>query len=220
MSDSARERIAARVRSACRSGGWQIPDAAVPEPPALDVSARIDRLKRCMEAVRAEVHVVAAGEWVPLLKDLVKKKGIKSLTFGKGTGVDKELSAAWPTGEADAPRLVPYETPVETFKSELFEMDAGITTTWGGIAETGAIILWPDEKEPRLLSLVPPVHFALLDSAAIYTTFAEAMAEGNWSDRMPSNVLLISGPSKTADIELVLTYGVHGPRELVVIVRR
>ncbi len=79
-------------------------------------------------------------------------------------------------------------------------------------------ILWPDAREPRLLSLVPAVHIAVLQAGTIYNTFAEAMSSERWPEGMPTNVLLISGPSKTADIELVLTFGVHGPKELIVLI--
>ena len=68
------------------------------------------------------------------------------------------------------------------------------------------------------MSLVPAVHIAVLDADRIYETFSEAIEKGDWADGMPTNALLISGPSKTADIELVLAFGVHGPKELVVLV--
>ena len=98
------------------------------------------------------------------------------------------------------------------------EVDASITSTRGGIAETGSLILWPTPDEPRLMSLVPPVHIAVLNASEIYTTFHEAMISQDWASGMPTNALLISGPSKTADIEQTLAYGVHGPKELIVLV--
>ena len=57
----------------------------------------------------------------------------------------------------------------------------------------------------------PAMTHTLLD-------FTEAMSSERWQEGMPTNVLLISGPSKTADIELVLTFGVHGPKELIVLI--
>ena len=119
------------------------------------------------------------------------------------------------------PRLVAYDRPVEQMKERLFnEMDAGFTTTRGGIAETGGLIVWPSPQEPRLMSLVPPVHLALLDTDAIYDTFWDALRSQGWAAGMPANALLISGPSKTADIEQTLAYGVHGPKRLVVVAVR
>jgi len=85
------------------------------------------------------------------------------------------------------------------------------------IAETGSLVLWPSPAEPRLLSLVPPLHIALPRTAAIHETFAETIRDEGWALGMPANALLISGPSKTADIEQTLAYGVHGPKRLVVV---
>jgi L-lactate dehydrogenase complex protein LldG len=69
------------------------------------------------------------------------------------------------------------------------------------------------------LSLVPPIHCALLDVDRICSTLHELIATERWAGGMPTNALLITGPSKSADIEQTLTYGVHGPRELIVLLR-
>jgi len=65
---------------------------------------------------------------------------------------------------------------------------------------------------------VPPVHIAVLKADTVFISLADAMREGRWAEGMPSNMLLVSGPSKTADIELILAFGVHGPKELVVLI--
>ena len=67
------------------------------------------------------------------------------------------------------------------------------------------------------MSLVPPVHIVLLNASTIHNTFYEAMTAEGWADGLPTNALLISGPSKTADIQVTLAYGAHGPKELVVL---
>ena len=97
-------------------------------------------------------------------------------------------------------------------------VDFALTGTLAGLAESGSLVLWPDDSEPRLMSLVPPLHIALLDVERLHENFAALIAAHDWAAGMPSNALLISGPSKTADIEFTLVFGVHGPKELIVIV--
>lgn len=219
MSEPARERIFAKLRPAVEAGEFQI---LSPEPlprPEWTQSEKVDKLKALMEAVRSEVHVVKAEAWTDALKALARQRGFKTLLYAPGTPVGDAVKQAWDAGSGSLPALRSYEGTVENYKDTLFhDTDVGITSTLGGIAETGALILWPDAAEPRLMSLIPPIHIAVLEADKIYADFAEAMETMNWSERMPTNALLISGPSKTADIEMTLAFGVHGPKELIVFI--
>ena len=123
---------------------------------------RYPRLRRLMEAVKTEFLETTEEGWPAAVHDFVKSQGLATLLYGPDTPAGRRLAQAWPSGEG--PRLVAYDRPVEQMKERLFhEMDAGFTTTRGGIAETGGLIVWPSPEEPRLMSLVPPVHLALLD---------------------------------------------------------
>jgi L-lactate dehydrogenase complex protein LldG len=218
-SRTARERILARLHA---SGTEQtdVPEAPLPAALSLGRDARIERLATLMTAIRTEVHVVDADSWAVKLKELAREKGWKQLLFGPGSPIGPAIEKAWPSDAGGLPELVPYLAQVETFKDDLFQIDAGITSVRGGVADTGAVVLWPTPSEPRLMSLVPPVHVAVLDADTIYNSLSEMMASENWSNGMPTNALLISGPSKTADIEFTLVFGVHGPKELIVIIRK
>ena len=101
--------------------------------------------------------------------------------------------------------------------SDIFRFDVGITTAQAAIAETGTLVLDSSHERHRLVSLVPPVHIAIVDASKIYGTLGEALAFINKNEISPA-VTFITGPSRTADIELTLTVGVHGPQELYVIV--
>ena len=68
------------------------------------------------------------------------------------------------------------------------------------------------------MSLVSPIHTAVLEASELYSTFHEAMKIRNWTSGMPTNALLVSGSSKIADLEQTLAYGVHGPKELIILV--
>lgn len=216
----ARQRILDRLH-ASGTHRTEVPD--VPPPPAvppLDRESRIRRLAELMGAIRTEVHVVDADRWIDTLKTLARERGWKRLIYGPGSPIGPAIDAAWPDDADDLPARVAYADPIETFKADLFEIDAGITSVRGAIADTGAIVLWPTADEPRLMSLVPPVHVAVLDADTIYDSFGEMLAEEKWADGMPTNALLISGPSKTADIEFTLVFGVHGPKELILLIRK
>jgi L-lactate dehydrogenase complex protein LldG len=217
MSETARDRILARLRNAPRQ---ELP-RPLPAAPPSDAPARGDRvarLKSRMEAVRAEVHVVASATWLDRLKEILAVRKVATLLYAPETAIGKALRHAWETEAAGPCELVAYAGAVETFKERLFAVDAAVTTAAGAVADTGALILRPTVEEPRLMSLVPPIHIAVLRAEDIFASLDDAMRAGNWPADMPTNMLLISGPSKTADIELILAFGVHGPKELIVLV--
>jgi L-lactate dehydrogenase complex protein LldG len=218
MNNTVRERILTKLKNANAQAAGTLPIAEkLPVKPTTQAE-RVDEIKKRLEAVRAEVHVVNNGSWVETVKAVLAKRSVKTLLYAPETTIGKTIAGAFKDKKDGLPELVPYQESIENFKPELFQIDAAITSTIGGIAETGALILWPTVQEPKLMSLIPPIHIAILDANKIYQTFTEAIEKENWSEKSPLNALLISGPSKTADIELVLAFGVHGPKELVVVI--
>ncbi len=111
------------------------------------------------------------------------------------------------------------EITVSPSVDDLFAYDVGVTTAQAAIAETGTLVLESDQERHRLVSLLPPVHIAVVDAADVCATLGEALqlVRRNGSE-MSRAITFITGPSRTADIELTLTIGVHGPKELHVIV--
>jgi len=216
---NARERIFARLHA---SGTEQttVPEAPLPPDVSLDPGEKIERLAALMTAIRTEVHIVDSDSWLDKLKALAREKGWQRLLYGPEAPIGPAIETAWSSDTGGLPELVAYTEQVEAFKDDLFQFDAGITSARGGVADTGAVVLWPTEQEPRLMSLVPPVHIAVLDADTIFNSLTEMMTAENWAKGMPTNALLISGPSKTADIEFTLVFGVHGPKELIVLIRK
>ena len=214
---AARERILGRLRSAAQAAAMPLPDVDAwyaGHQRNENTGQRITRLRDALEAAHAEVHEVNAADWAERLLAIAAGKGLRSLLIGNGTAHGAELEAQ----QQDALKLVRYGAASESWRKQLFdEIDAGLTTARSAIAETGTLILWPDAAEPRLMSLVPPVHFVLLDAAKIHADLSSAMRAERWADGLPTNALLVSGPSKTADIQQTLAYGAHGPRELIVL---
>ncbi len=109
-----------------------------------------------------------------------------------------------------------------TSETDLSTADIGITGVDFAIAETGTLVLLSGPKQPRLTSLLPPVHISILERekivANIHVLF-ERLGEFYESyDKLCSCISFITGPSRTADIELNLTLGVHGPGRAIVVI--
>jgi len=100
---------------------------------------------------------------------------------------------------------------------DIFGYEVGISTVQAAIAETGTLVLDSACERHRLVSLVPPVHIAIVNASSIVETLSDALTLLQKKEISPA-ITFITGPSRTADIELTLAIGVHGPQELYVIV--
>jgi L-lactate dehydrogenase complex protein LldG len=92
--------------------------------------------------------------------------------------------------------------------------DVGVSGAEAALAETGTVVGQSGAGRSRLATLLPPVHVVLLPEERLVSDIFAWAARG---EGLPASVTLISGPSKTADIEQTLAVGVHGPRRLIVI---
>ena len=148
----------------------------------------IDRFKESVESV--DGHCVVTTDVTDVLKQIIADLG--------------------------ANRIATSEDPPDAH--EIFGFDVGISTAQAGIAETGTLVLDSAYERHRLVSLVPPVHIAILNASAIVETLGEALTLIQKDKEISPAVTFITGPSRTADIELTLAIGVHGPQQLYVIV--
>jgi L-lactate dehydrogenase complex protein LldG len=107
-------------------------------------------------------------------------------------------------------------------RKALLACDVGITSCDCAIAETGTLMMCSGPGQERVASLLPPKHIAIVERRQIVPDLIDAfqrLAEKG-VEALPSNVTFITGPSKTGDIELQLTTGVHGPGKWHVIIIR
>lgn len=213
MTASARQQILHRLRAAPSQ------PVAAPDPVAFydqrsreDLATRVERLALNLKNAMAEVHRTTTDTLAADLAKVIQEKSLKKVAVGD------ELLAQQPL--CDTIQTVCALHPVQSAHTEqaaLFtEIDAGLTLSHTSIAETGTIVLRSSPLAPRLLSLVPPVHIVIVDTAHVYDTLFDLMHQEGWAQGLPTNVILVSSPSKTADIQQTLAYGAHGPKQLVV----
>ena len=128
-------------------------------------------------------------------------------------------------GELARVRLNEEVEPDEWIEEiDLPAVEAGVSLAFGAVAETGSLIMTP--QDGRRAQLLPPVHVVFVDQAKIYETLSEGLLAlknelhpgNNEAGGLPSAVGLHSGPSKSADIGQVLVKGVHGPGRVVTVI--
>ncbi|MDR5708648.1 MAG: lactate utilization protein [Armatimonadota bacterium] len=202
----ARSEILSRIRRALRGA----PDLPLPPGGSLCPSARyrtevgrdlLERFLREAEAVGVRVHRSPGRELVQTVVEILRAEGARRV------GVAEEIRALI------APlRAAGFEAGgVEVAR----EAEAGVTGADWGLAETGSLVLLAGPTQDRLLSLLPPVHIAVLPEDRILPDL-DALFE-RLGD-VPTALTFITGPSRTADIEQTLTPGVHGPGVVHVVV--
>lgn len=176
---------------------------------ATAVRAQVHRVSDKLQFVDKLAEICAANKDQEIAlsrSELFAEMGLASMLIARSFSTSTELDAL------DHASLV----------ARLSNCGAGVTTADYAIAETGTIVLSSDEPNALLVSLLPPVHIALLRSSQIMASLDEVISRLskeriNLADPSRS-VTLITGPSRTSDVELVLSIGVHGPKELHVII--
>lgn len=215
---NARERILAKLKKANAYPMLEPQTADYYQQMSPTWDSDVERLKhwaKAMRAVKTEIIWVQPENWTDALCQVMTQKGLSNILMPTQTENGKQGIAAL---QAQGIDVRTYERKLEEWKEEFFtDIQAGFTDVRCGIAHTGTLMLFPTPEEPRTQSLVPPVHICLFDTTKMYDTFYAAMVGENMADDMPTNVVLVSGPSKTADIQLTLAFGAHGPKDMVVL---
>jgi len=166
------------------------------------------------------VHRVRdAEEAVNRMTEIARAEGVTKIVASEDDVVATLNLAEW--GKS---KNIEVFTPTEgqdreAFKRIVFEeVQAGVTGVDFAVAESGTLCLIHDERQPRLVSLAPIRHIAVVPVDRIHPVY-ESVTDTLFEDRerVPSHVTFISGPSMTADIQATLFKGMHGPKTVTVI---
>ncbi len=212
---SAREEILSRVRSA-------LVDVTQPDP-ALDVpieweygrpTAMPDVLVRFVEMCedyKATVVRCSAADVADRINGLLSAAGVRSVVLPSG------VEQAWRQAiEASGIAVHDDEPPLS--RAELDAIDGVVTAAAVGIAETGTIVLdHASDQGRRALTLVPDTHLVVVRADQVVSDVPEAVVRLAEAVTEGAPLTWISGPSATSDIELSRVEGVHGPRNLLVV---
>jgi len=182
-----------------------------------DLAERFGRELEDIGGVFIRCH---AGEVPQRIASRLNKLGVdKLITWGEQGSITTLIRSLQDERFEVLDPTLPIGTGPDRYArlAELGTADAGLTGAIAGVAETGTLVVPVGRKRSQLASLLVPVHFAILRAKDIYRTMDEwlaAVGEEQLAETACMN--LISGPSRTADIEMTLTIGVHGPGMVIV----
>jgi L-lactate dehydrogenase complex protein LldG len=210
--DPAREEILAKVRASLDRG----PDSPAPPVPPMarvgprsagSVDAEIALLFSEIENLNGNVRRLAGREDLKsALAKLVKVEAVKKATLWTTADL-----ATWDVAGTLKALGVEIVSP-QADKHLVAECELGVTGVDAALPETGSLLLRSSPERPRVVSLLPGVHLAILTRAALRADLHQVFAEA----KDAGYCVLVTGPSCTSDIELTLTLGVHGPKSLYV----
>ncbi len=226
MTAAARDRIMGSVRDGLLRA--VLPDAiadrgvrgepAVQEPPR---EALVEQFSRALAALTGHVHRAAtATDVADIVMGVAAAHGATSCLSwdDEHLGCPGLLSVLAARGLARVTYVVSADS-VERGPTvqDLGRVELGLTGAHAALADGGAIVLVSGPGRGRLASLLPPVHVAIVSERRMWPSLAALLhAEPGLFDA-GSNVVIVAGPSRTADIEMTLTHGVHGPKHVHVI---
>jgi L-lactate dehydrogenase complex protein LldG len=221
---AARDRILGAVRDALVRA--VLPDASEdaprqPPPPPVDAAALWRQFEEVLTALTGRVHRAATVEAAAdVVVAVAAEHGARSFISWDGheMGCPGLLDALAARG---LPRVT-YDLAFDAARRAadvpaLGDVILGVTGSDAAVADAGAIVLASGSGRGRLASLLPPVHIAIVSASRIWPTLPALFADEPALVGRGANLVVIAGPSRTADIEMTLTHGVHGPKHLHVI---
>ena len=220
---SSRTEILTRIRQSLPKAYLPGASDETPAPPAPPDFAEplADVFTRALEAVQGVVHRVgnqqAALDW---LVAEFRTRGVTQVLSWES--IDWLLPDCKDTLAAAGIDLIPSVFSGPDRKADLERLEAvavGLTGAAAGLARTGSIVFHADSYHGRLASLLPPVHYAVLYADQLYPDLAAWLSSASAGPAIvaSSNTVIITGPSRSADIAQTLTLGAHGPKELHVV---
>jgi L-lactate dehydrogenase complex protein LldG len=219
-------KIIASVKDALRAGGKNNNShaqaaAAVPVAQSAHRAQLASTFARELEEVGGKfLGILTPAEVTNRIVSLAHEIGAKSVALGRGIVSDMEaIGEALERADFRIVRTVPVaDTERHAMRSRVADAELGIADADFAIASTGTLAVVSDAHRPSSLTLLPPASLVILQIDRVMPHLATVLATMGPSAVAANRLTLITGPSRTADIEKRIVLGVHGPKSLHVIV--
>jgi L-lactate utilization protein LutC len=212
-----RDQFLQRVRQAVAQGNQAGRVPALPERGQVGYQGAgpdpVERFRTELEASGGHFHLApTASAVLPTVLRLLQGWPVRRVLLGGGLLL--EQLAILPALQGAGFEVT---SATDASAESRFAADAGVSGVDHLIAETGSVVLASRPDQPRSLSLLPPIHLAVAHRGQLLPDLFDLLHSARWPEGLPSCLSVITGPSKTGDIELRLVTGVHGPGEVHVL---
>jgi L-lactate dehydrogenase complex protein LldG len=204
-----REHILHRIRTGIgRSAGQPVsePPSVRLRIPEVDMETRIATMRMRIEALAGKTAVTP------------DPRAFVAETIAGKTAVASNAPYLAACGITEIPGVRSGILDREELRALCASVDIGITSADYALADTGTLVMLASPAEARLISLLPPAHLAVVPRDRILTGLDELFTLLPNPAAVTSSMVLITGPSRTADIEQILVRGVHGPGQITVVI--
>lgn len=162
-------------------------------------------MKQKMEANKYVVEESSKENLEEKINEIIAKYDFKKMLYGKGLSLNLD--------KIKAESKICFCEEIENLRKEVFDSDFAIVEARVGVSSHGVALITSSKDQPRMLSLAPKLCIVLLKKENVVKSLSEALnLVKSENEILPSNILFIAGPSRTADIELITIFGVHGPQ--------
>ncbi|TKX31580.1 LutC/YkgG family protein [Campylobacter estrildidarum] len=171
----------------------------------------LSELKQKMSDNRYIVEESTQDKLEEKINEIASSYGYTKLIYPQNLNLNLE--------KINAEQKICFDKNIEELRSEVFHSDFSIIHARVGVSSHGVALVLSSKEQPRMLSLAPKLCIVLLKKENIVKSLSEALnLAKKENENLPSNILFIAGPSRTADIELITVFGVHGPQQAHIII--
>ena len=191
--------------------------------PAVHIKSSGEMLSEMKQKMTDNKFIVEESDKAHLeakINEIVAGYGYEKLIYPSNLGLD--------LSKINASEKICFDKEVESLRKEVFHSEFSIINASCGVSSHGVVCVISSKEQPRMLSLAPTLCIILLKKEQIVCSMSEAFAlvkkecgdkakssdALNSNKTLPNNILFIAGPSRTADIELITVFGVHGSQKV------
>ncbi len=178
--------------------------------PVMHIKGTDNALEEMKQKMRDNKFIVEESDKAHLedkINEITALYGYEKLIYPSNLGLNLD--------KIKASDKICFDKEIENLRKEVFHSEFSIIHARCGVSSHGVVCVLSSKEQPRMLSLAPTLCIILLKKEEVVRSMSEAFAlVKSENEILPNNILFIAGPSRTADIELITVFGVHGSQKV------